>query len=75
MNVSWESWTPWASLPEVGTVCLVCREGSEETHACEVCGGALHAQCIADHFAGVEVSETNPCVFVCHACVILRLIK
>ena len=59
--------------PEIGTVCLICRQTSEEVHACEVCGGALHAQCIADHFAGVSVSETNPCVFVCHACVILRL--
>eukprot|EP00976_Prorocentrum_cordatum_P058913 1174060-Prorocentrum_minimum.AAC.1 len=59
--------------PEVGSVCLVCREVSGETLACEVCGGALHAQCIADHFAGVEVSEVNPCAFVCHACVILRL--
>ena len=59
--------------PEVGTVCLICRQTSEKVHACEVCGGALHAQCIADHFAGVGVSETNPCAFLCHACVILRL--
>eukprot|EP00976_Prorocentrum_cordatum_P087459 1186917-Prorocentrum_minimum.AAC.1 len=59
--------------PEVGTVCLVCQEASQETLACEICGGALHAPCVADHFAGVAVSAVNPCAFMCHACIILRL--
>ena len=59
--------------PEMGSLCLVCWEVSGESLACDVCGGALHTQCVADHFAGVDVSEINPCAFICHACVILRL--
>eukprot|EP00959_Pyramimonas_sp_CCMP1952_P409936 8591175-Pyramimonas_sp.AAC.2 len=37
------------------------RARADERLACVVCGGLSHAQCAADHFAGAEVSATEPC--------------
>eukprot|EP00976_Prorocentrum_cordatum_P093928 1189594-Prorocentrum_minimum.AAC.1 len=36
------------------------RARADERLACVVCGGLSHAQCAADHFAGAEVSATEP---------------